>query len=82
MAVNVTWFPYSMDAEVIMITQKKLPHKHFLHHLILRSIGELAECVGWAALADKHQLHFSLHDCAISVVAFLIRYRRLFPCEN
>jgi hypothetical protein len=38
MAVNIIWFPFPMDAEVIMITQKKLPYKRFLHHLILRSI--------------------------------------------
>lgn len=36
-----------------MTKKKKLPHNRFLHLLTLRSIDELAECVGCTALADK-----------------------------
>jgi hypothetical protein len=53
MAVNAIWLPHSMDAVVGMMKQGKLAKKLFLHHLILRTIGELAESEGCAALADK-----------------------------
>ena len=53
MAVKAIWLPHNMDSIVQMIKQKRVAKKPFLHNLIFRTIGELAESEGCAALADK-----------------------------
>jgi hypothetical protein len=52
-AVNAIWLPPSMGAVVHIIKQGKLAKTLFLHHLILRTIGELAESEGCAGLITK-----------------------------
>jgi hypothetical protein len=51
-----------MDAVVGMMKQRKLSNRPFLHHPILRTIHELAESVGCAALADKFASETETND--------------------
>lgn len=66
--VNAIWLPHSMDAVVVMIKQGKLANRLFLHHLILRTIGELAESEGCVALADKFASEMEANDFFIDKV--------------
>ncbi len=68
MAVNSIWLPHSMDAVVGMIKQGKLANRPFLHHLFLRTIGELAESEGWVALADRFASEMEANDYFIDEV--------------
>jgi len=68
MAVNAIWLPHTMDAMVQMIKQKRVAKKPFLHNLILRTIGELAESEGCAALADKFASEMEANDFFIDKV--------------
>ncbi len=57
-----------MDAVVAMIKEGKLANKLFLHHLILRTIGELAESEGCAAVTDKFASKMEANDFFIDKV--------------
>jgi hypothetical protein len=67
-AVNAIWLPHSMDAVAVTIKQGKLANSLFLHHLILRTIGELAESEGCAALADKFASEMEANEFFIDKV--------------
>jgi hypothetical protein len=68
MAVNAIWLPHSMDAVVGMMKQGKVAKRLFLHHLILRTIGELAESESCAALAGKFASEMEANDFFIDKV--------------
>jgi hypothetical protein len=68
MAANAIWLLHSMDAVVRMIKQGKLTNKPFLHYLILRTIGELAESEGCEALHDKFASELEACDYFIDKV--------------
>jgi hypothetical protein len=68
MAVNAIWLPHTMDAIVQMIKEKRVAKKPFLHNLILRTIGELAESEGCAALAYKFASMMEANDFFIDKV--------------
>jgi hypothetical protein len=68
MAVNAIWLLHSMDAVVRMIKQGKLANKPFLHYLILRTIGELAESEGCEALHNKFASELEAGDYIIDKV--------------
>jgi hypothetical protein len=68
MAVNAIWLPHSMEAVVGMMKEGKLAKRLFLHHLILRTIGESAESEGRAALADKFASEMEASDYFIDKV--------------
>ncbi len=57
-----------MDAVVGMMKQGTLAKRLFLHHLILWTIGELAESEGCAALADKFASEVEASDYFIDKV--------------
>jgi hypothetical protein len=68
MAVNAIWLPHSMDAVVGLIRQGKFATRPFLHHLFLRTIGELAESEGCVALSDKFASEMEANDYFIDKV--------------
>ena len=67
-AVNAIWLPPSMDVVVRIIKQGKLANTLFLHHLILRTIGELAESEGCAGLITKFASEVEASDYFIDKV--------------
>ncbi len=51
-----------MDAVVQMIKQKRVTERPFLHHLTLRTMGELTESEGCAALHTRFASEMEAND--------------------
>jgi hypothetical protein len=66
--VRAIWLPKSLNSVVKMIHQRKIAKRSFLHHSILRTVGELAEREGSIALETKFASEREANDYIINVV--------------
>ena len=66
--MRAIWLPKSLNSVVKMIHQRKIANRTYLHHSILRAVGELAECEGSIALETKFASETEANNYIIDVV--------------